>query len=149
MDSIAKERGKLVDDLPIDRKELARRAKCSPGTLSDWINDRRPVREHLHDAIMRAITESRPSSEREVGASQSVSSGLALREAPRDLHTLAQCKQRIAELESEVTRLWAMIEASRPRGLGYGQGRVSSGPTSEEAALLDAVEKHSGGGARS
>lgn len=118
-----------MDELPIDRKELAKRAKCSPGTLSDWINNKRPVREHLHDAIMQAIGLSRHNSGREPQVSESVKPGVALQDEAPEYLTIAECKQRINELNQEVERLRAALHAiSAPRP-------VSSSPPSAAAEL--------------
>lgn len=127
MDSIALERAKLVDELPIDRKELARRAKCSPGTLSDWINHKRPVREHLHDAIMRAIEESQPNSGREPADSQSVMPGVEMRDDSTEYLTLTECKARIKQLEQELAELRIALRVQARE--------ISSAPPSEAAIL--------------
>lgn len=120
MDETAQERSRLVESLPFDRKELARRAECSTGTLSDWINNKRQVKKHLHDAIMREISLGGGFSGIEPLDSESVSSGIELREQPAEYQVAVDWRERALKAEAEIERLRSSLhELTKP--VTYGK----------------------------
>lgn len=135
--------------LPFDRTELARRAKCSPGTLSDWINNKRSIGEHLHDAILREIAAGQRNSGNESRFSDSVLPGVADRQAKVESLNLEQCRLRIKELEARNEVLEAMVLAAGKIGSYRNppKRKLNSAPTSAEEELLDELERGDAGGA--
>jgi hypothetical protein len=111
VETLAEERRRLISDLPIDRAELARRADCSTGTLSDWINAKRPVKKHLNDAIMREIEKASGGSGIEVKDSESVTSPLELKEQQAEYGSQTNWQRRAEKAESENAKLKQALRA--------------------------------------